>query len=77
MSAQQFGDAETLVDTWPALFTDTRRVYSLAAEGVLPCVRVGRRVHFDLEAVERWIAAGGQALPGGWRREPVASGDAA
>ena len=77
MSADRFVTAETLTEVWPTLFPDTRRVYALAVDGVIPCVRVGRRVHFDLEAVERWIAAGGQALPGGWRREPVASGGAA
>lgn len=44
-------------------------VWRLARQGVLPCVRVGRRVLIDPTALETWITAGGQALPGGWRRE--------
>lgn len=42
-------------------------------EGLLPpgvVVQVGRRVRVDLDALEAWIAAGGQGLAGGWRREP-------
>lgn len=62
--------ADVIVQTWPTLFADSRRVYKLAAEGVLPCVRVGRRVYFDLSRIEEWVQAGGQALPGGWRRFP-------
>ena len=73
----RFVSAEKLVKIYPALFPTPRRAYQAAEQGVVPCVRVGRRVHFDLDQVERWIEAGGQALPGGWRREPVASGDAA
>ncbi|BDG59924.1 helix-turn-helix domain-containing protein [Caldinitratiruptor microaerophilus] len=44
------------------------RVYELARQSLIPHVRVGRSVRFDRLAVERWIEAGGQALPGGWRR---------
>lgn len=36
---------------------------------LIPRVRVGRQLRFDPEAIEAWIAEGGQALPGGWRRE--------
>ena len=75
MTEERFVTAENLVERWPALFPDARRVYALAAEGIVPCVRVARRVHFDVEAIERWIEGGGRALPGGWRREPVAGGD--
>lgn len=30
-------------------------------------VRIGRRLRFDRDLVEAWIARGGEALPGGWR----------
>jgi excisionase family DNA binding protein len=47
-------------------------IYQLAREGRIPgVVRVGRLVRFDPERVEAWIEAGGQALPGGWRKEPA------
>lgn len=43
--------------------------YQLAKTGVLPVVRVGRRVRVSRGALERFIADGGKDLPGGWRRE--------
>ncbi|MDP9203133.1 MAG: helix-turn-helix domain-containing protein [Gemmatimonadota bacterium] len=47
-----------------------QRTYELARVGVLPCVRLGRSVCFSEEILRAWIENGGQALPGGWRREP-------
>ena len=44
-------------------------VYDYARQGILPCVRLGRKVKFDPKAIERWIEEGGEALPGGWRKE--------
>lgn len=44
--------------------------YSLAKAGVLPVVRVGRRVRVSRGALERFIADGGKDLPGGWKHEP-------
>lgn len=37
------------------------RVYELVRKGVLPHVRINRRVLFDPTKVEEWIAAGGTA----------------
>lgn len=34
-------------------------------------VRVGRRIYVHPEKVAAFVEAGGAALPGGWRREPV------
>jgi excisionase family DNA binding protein len=46
-------------------------VYDMARQNRIGgVVRVGRRVRFDPIELERWIRSGGQALPGGWRREP-------
>lgn len=45
------------------------RVYDLARQDLIPHVKLGRQVRFDLEKVEAWLEAGGQALPGGWRQE--------
>ena len=45
------------------------RVYSLARDGVLPHVRLGRQIRVDSDALEEFIKNGGKSLPGGWRRE--------
>ena len=38
------------------------RVYQLAREGVLPCVRLGRQIRFDERALRAWVEGGGQRL---------------
>ena len=57
-------------DVAPVLDVSEARVYELARLKLIPCVRLGRQLRFDLEVLEAWVAEGGQALPGGWRREP-------
>ena len=47
------------------------RVYQLGRAGVLPVVHLGRQVRVDEQALRDWIARGGQALSGGWRRSPT------
>lgn len=52
------------------------QTYTIIREGILPrgvFVRLGRRVAINPAALEAWIAAGGQALPGGWRRDADAA----
>lgn len=65
--SRRLGTAKAVADR---LDVDTSTVYDLARKQILPgTVRVGRSVRFDLDALEAWIAAGGEALPGGWRQE--------
>ena len=45
------------------------RVFALAREGILPSVRLGQQVRFSTRALEKFIESGGQALPGGWKKE--------
>ena len=45
-------------------------IYEACRQNTIPHVRCGRRVLFDQDVLEAWIQEGGQALPGGWRREP-------
>lgn len=45
------------------------RLYDLARQGIVPCVRLGRTVRFEEGKLKEFVAAGGKALPGGWRRE--------
>lgn len=42
---------------------------TLIRDEVLPFVRVGRLYMFDRQQVEDFIANGGKALAGGWKRE--------
>ena len=37
------------------------RVYELAREGAMPCVRLGRAMRFDAEELRSWLANGGTA----------------
>lgn len=49
-----------------------QRAYQLAREGILPdgvIVRLGRQIRIDPDKLEEFIKSGGQALPGGWRKE--------
>lgn len=41
------------------LSVDRYRVYELARNGQLPCVRLGRSIRFDASAIEEFIASGG------------------
>ena len=38
------------------------RTYELARDGILPCVRLGRQIHFDEAALRRWLEKGGRPL---------------
>jgi excisionase family DNA binding protein len=53
------------------LGVSTWRLHQLAREGIVPVVRLGRRVMIDPEALEAFIARGGRAFAGGWKREPA------
>lgn len=60
----------TIAEAARVLAISESHAYSLAKEGLLPVVRVGRRVRVNPADLERFIAEGGRNLPGGWRREP-------
>lgn len=58
------------VAAWVGLPKST--IYDLARENRIGgIVRFGRRLLFDVDELERWIKSGGEALPGGWRKEPT------
>ena len=64
----------TLKQTAIALGVTYERAAQLAREGVLPVVRLNRQYRVDPDRLSEFIANGGRALPGGWRR---GSGDVA
>ena len=43
--------------------------YRLVRSGVVPSLRVGRRVFVPVSKWAEWLDSGGAGLPGGWRRE--------
>jgi hypothetical protein len=48
------------------------RFYDLVRLGIIPpgvVVRLGRHIRVNPEKLEAFIENGGQALPGGWRKE--------
>ena len=47
-----------------------QRVYEMCAQGLIPHVRIGRRIYFDPAALEKWLEQGGSSFAGGWRRQP-------
>ena len=59
---------------WAAevLNVSPQRIYEMVRIGILPpgvAIRLGRQVRIDAERLMSWAASGGQALPGGWRKE--------
>lgn len=63
----------TATETAQILNVKEERVYQMVRSGIIPVVRLGRQIRFDKEQLERWIAAGGQAFPGGWRKDAMAN----
>lgn len=51
-----------------------KAIYSMIRCQLLPpgvAVRIGRKVRIHRERLLAWLEAGGQALPGGWKRKPT------
>jgi excisionase family DNA binding protein len=44
------------------------RAAELARRNMIPTVRLGRQIRIDPGRFEEFIASGGRALPGGWKR---------
>ncbi len=45
------------------LNVSVNRAYEIARSGLLPAVRIGRRVRVDSDQLQAWVAAGGTPLP--------------
>jgi len=49
-----------------------QRVYELARVKIIPpgvAIPLGRQLRIDEDGLTQWLASGGQALEGGWRRQ--------
>jgi len=51
------------------------QIYSLVRQEIIPAVKIGRRLYFDPDQINRFIESGGRAWPGGWRRRPEGGGE--
>ncbi len=72
MSSYEF-DLLTVNEVSGLLGLRKPRIYALVREGALPAVHFGRQIRIDKSILYEWVRAGGQPLPGGWRRsdEPI------
>ena len=62
----------TIAESSRILGEKPKAIYSMIRCQVLPpgvAVRIGRKVRIHRERLLAWLEAGGQALPGGWKRK--------
>jgi len=52
---------ETVEVVAPLLRMTKQALYEAVRRGLVPSVRIGRRIRFDLDALELWIECGGKA----------------
>ena len=50
-----------------------RHLHTLTVEGVLPCVRVGRLVHYSVKTIEKWIQESESTNPPNPQSRPAAT----
>jgi len=65
-------DLLTVAETAKLLKLRQMRVYGMIRDGLLPAgvvVRFGRQIRIARPALEEFLQSGGQAYPGGWRKE--------
>lgn len=77
---RKFVTIEELATNYPDVVSSPRRGWAMVREQILPpgvVVRLGRQVRINVARFEAWLASGGAALSGGWRRAKAASEDRA
>ena len=58
----------TIQEVADLLRVSKARVYDLIHQRLLPACHLGRQLRVEEAALREWVAGGGQALPGGWRK---------
>jgi len=58
----------TLQQAAEVLNVSYARAAELARQDILPTVRLGRQIRVDPARLAEFVAGGGRALPGGWKR---------
>lgn len=51
-------------------FVSEGEFYRKVRTGLLPAIRIGRRLYISEAVLREFLRNGGRALPGGWRRQP-------
>jgi len=46
------------------------RIYTLAREGIIPSIRIGRTLRFSPSAIQEFLSNGGKSLSDEGKREP-------
>ena len=57
----------TVFEVAKILKVSNARAYSMARNGLLPTVKLGRQVRVDERRLNEWIEQGGSGLQGGWK----------
>jgi excisionase family DNA binding protein len=53
---------ETAVNVAPMLGLTQQALYEAVKTGLVPAIRIGRRIRFDLDALRDWAANGGKSI---------------
>ncbi len=56
---QVFKRLETAEAVALMLKMSKQALYEAVRKGLVPCVRIGKRIRFDLDALETWLECGG------------------
>jgi putative molybdopterin biosynthesis protein len=59
----------TLPEVAEILRVNENRAADLARRGLIPIVRLGRQIRVSRAQLDQFVASGGRALPGGWKRQ--------
>jgi excisionase family DNA binding protein len=57
--AEVYSNLLTVKEVAPMLKMSPQALYEAVRNGLVPAVRIGRRIRFDLDALETWLECGG------------------
>ena len=57
--AEAYAKLLTVEEVAPMLKMSRQALYEAVRRGYVPVVRIGRRIRFDLDALETWLECGG------------------
>lgn len=58
----------TVKETADILNARVMQVYAWISEGILPAVRLGRKIRICPESLRKFVEDGGKSYDGGWRK---------
>lgn len=59
----------TVKETAVILNARIMQVYAWISEGILPAVRIGRKIRISPEVLHKFVEEGGKSYKGGWKKE--------